>query len=62
MNKKLILISVITVSTTAIGLFLYNARHPIAADSLIGYVAVLAVAAVTALEYRLHGKRSLSRR
>jgi hypothetical protein len=36
-------------------------RLPIAADSLIGFAAVLTVAAVAAIEYRLHGRRSLSK-
>lgn len=61
MNNKIIITTAIALSIIAAGFFLYNVRLPIAADSLIGFAAVLTVAAVAAIEYRLHGRRSLSK-
>ncbi len=61
MNNKIILTTAIALSIIAAGFFFYNVRLPIAADSLIGFAAVLTVAAVAAIEYRLHGRRSLSK-
>jgi len=62
MNNKIILTSAIAASIVAAGYFLYHARLPIAFDGLIGYMAVLSVAGVAALEYRLHGRRAVSKR
>ncbi len=60
MNNKYILISAIAISLIVAGSFLFNVRLPIEADSLIGFGAVITVAAVAAIEYRLHGRRPLS--
>jgi len=61
MNNKIILTSAIALSVIVAGFFLYNVSLPISADSLIGFAAVLTIAAVAAIEYRLHGRRSLSK-
>jgi len=61
MNNKIILTSAIALSLIAAGFFLSNEHFPIAADTLIGFAAVLTVAAVAAIEYRLHGRRSLGK-
>lgn len=62
MNNKLIYTTVIAASFVLAGFFLLNLRLPIAAvDGLIGYAAVICVAGVAALEYRLHRKRSFSK-
>ena len=60
MNNKYILTLAITVSMIVAGFLFYNVRLPIAADSLIGFAAVLTIAGVGAIEYRLHGRRRLS--
>jgi len=61
MNNKIILTSAIALSAIAAGFFFSNVILPIAPESLIGFAAVLTVAAVAAIEYRLHGRRSLSK-
>ena len=60
MNNKYILISAIAISLIVAGLFLYNVRLPIEADSLLGFGTVLTITGVGAIEYRLHGRRRLS--
>jgi len=61
MNNKIILTTAIALGVIAAGFFFSNVRLPIAADSLIGFAAVLTVGAVAAIEYRLHGRRTLSK-
>lgn len=60
MNNKYILISAIAFCLIVAGLFLYNVRLPIEADSVIGFGTVFTVMGVGAIEYRLHGRRPLS--
>ena len=61
MNNKHILTAAIALTLGAAGYFLYNVRLPIEADALIGFWAVLTVAGMAVIEYRLHGRRSLSK-
>ena len=61
MKNKIILTSAIAFSLIVAGFFFYNVRLPITADSVIGFATVLTIAAVAAIEYRLHGRRTLSK-
>ncbi|MBS0631233.1 MAG: hypothetical protein JSS11_04925 [Verrucomicrobia bacterium] len=61
MNKNIILLAVIpgVIAATAITL---SVRSQVNADSIVGFGCVLMLAAITALEYRAQGRRTLSRR
>ncbi len=61
MKNKIILTLAIALSLIVAGFFFYNVRLPITADSVIGFATVLTIAAVAAIEYRLHGRRTLSK-
>jgi hypothetical protein len=58
--KKNIVIAV-PVSLVAVAAFVLSVRSSVTAESIIGYVSVLALLAVAALEYRLSWKRLLGR-
>jgi len=61
MNKNIILLAVIpgVIAATALTL---SVRSQVNADSIVGFGCVLMLAAITALEYRAQGRRTLSRR
>ena len=61
MKNKFILTLAIALSLIVAGFFFYNVRLPITADSVIGFATVLTIAAVAAIESRLHGRRTLSK-
>ena len=58
--KKTIVIAV-PVSVIAVAALLLSFRSPVTAESLIGYVSVLALLGVAALEYRISWKRLFGR-
>jgi len=59
MNKNLVI--AVPVSLVAVAAFVLSIRSSVTAESIIGYVSVLALLAVAALEYRLSWKRLLGR-
>ena len=58
--KNTIVIAV-PVSLVAVAALVLSVRSSVTAESIIGYVSVLALTAVAALEYRLTWKRLLGR-
>jgi len=59
MNKNLVI--AVPVSLVAVAALVLSIRSSVTAESIIGYVRVLALLAVAALEYRLSWKRLLGR-
>ena len=59
MKKKLFL--AVPLSLTAVAALVLSFRAPVNAEALIGYVTVLALVGVAALEYRITWKRIFGR-
>lgn len=59
--KQILLVAVLS-GLSAVSALLLSARSPITAVTLIGYVVVLALLSVAALEYRIDWKRFFGRR
>jgi hypothetical protein len=60
MNKTILIVAV-PVSFIAVAALLLSYRSLVHAESMIGYVSVLAVLSVAALEYRISWKRLFGR-
>lgn len=59
MNKNILV--AVPVSLVAVAALVLSVRSSVTAESLIGYVSVLALLAVAALEYRINWKRIFGR-
>jgi ABC-type Fe3+ transport system permease subunit len=60
MKNKIIVLAAIPGVIAAVALVL-SFRSPVSADSVIGYVSVLALVGMAALEYRINWKRLFGR-
>jgi ABC-type Fe3+ transport system permease subunit len=60
MKNKIIILAAIPGVIAAVALVL-SFRSPVSADSIIGYVSVLALVGMAALEYRINWKRLFGR-
>ena len=59
MNTKILV--AVAISLIAVAAFLLSFRFPVSAESVIGYVSVVALLFVAALEYRITWKRLFGR-
>ena len=59
MNNKILV--AVPISLVAVSAFLLSFRFPVSVESVIGYISVVALLFVAALEYRITWKRLFGR-